>query len=69
MTKEREDFLRWKSQQTGGELIKEMFVLVDELRASNPRTCTWKRLVGEVVVPCQFQEGHHSGHSYDRLEP
>lgn len=66
MTKEREDFLHWKSQQTGGELIKEMFVLVDELRGiCKQNRCIYVR----NGYRCRTEAGHAGEHDFTERKP
>lgn len=63
MTVNQEEHLRWKSRQVGGDDLKEVFALVDELRAKN--LCTWARMGdGLEDIKCSFQKGHEGLHSY-----
>lgn len=63
MTAEREEHLRWLSRQVGNDNLRDVFALVDELRAKN--LCTWARMGGGLEdIKCSFQKGHEGPHSF-----
>lgn len=66
MTANQEEHLRWKSRQVGGDDLKEVFALVDELREiAKHNRCSYAK----DGYGCRLGGGHYGDHDFTPRRP